>query len=112
MDTLGIINKKGRKKQILKEAAKIFSKKGYWKTDIDSIAQKLQLGKGTIYRYFENKEDIFISLLDAILDQLIETLKKQSEKHEDFFEKIYQWVYIYMEFFEKNYVYFKEILYA
>ncbi|MCL5408758.1 MAG: TetR/AcrR family transcriptional regulator [Candidatus Omnitrophica bacterium] len=98
-----------KKEQILKEAAKIFSKKGYWKTDVDSIAQKLQLGKGTIYRYFTSKEDIFISLIDRILDQLIDTLKKEIRKNDDFFKKIDSWVYIYLEFFEKNYIYFNVI---
>ena len=107
MESLKIIRKK---EYILKEAARIFSKKGYWKTDVDSIAQKLQLGKGTIYRYFESKEDIFISLVGNILDQLIDALKKETGKSKSLSEKIEIWVYKYLEFFEKNSIYFKIII--
>jgi AcrR family transcriptional regulator len=53
-----------RKKQILECAKKIFSEKGYYDTQVDDIVKMVHIGKGTIYQYFRNKEDIFLALLE------------------------------------------------
>ena len=54
-----------RKKQILNCAKKIFSEKGYYDTQVDDIVEMAQIGKGTIYQYFRNKEDVFLTLLET-----------------------------------------------
>ena len=47
-----------RTKEILDAAYKVFSEKGYHDAGIADIAAELQIGHGTIYRYFKNKADI------------------------------------------------------
>lgn len=54
-----------RKKQILECAKKIFSEKGYYDTQVDDIVKMVHIGKGTIYQYFRNKEDVFRALLEG-----------------------------------------------
>lgn len=44
---------------ILEAAARLFARFGPRKTTIDDIAREAGLGKGTIYLYFDRKEDIF-----------------------------------------------------
>jgi AcrR family transcriptional regulator len=53
-----------RKKQILECAKRIFSEKGFYDTQVDDIVKMVRIGKGTIYQYFRNKEDIFLALLE------------------------------------------------
>ena len=53
-----------RRKQILEIAKKVFAARGYYNTNIEMICKKAGVGRGTIYRYFKNKEDIFAVLLD------------------------------------------------
>ncbi len=53
-----------RRKQIMKAARKLFFKKGFRGTSMDMIASKCQLAKGTLYLYFANKEDLYISLVE------------------------------------------------
>lgn len=53
-----------RKSQILEAAKKLFSKKGYYKTQIADIVESTNIARGTIYNYFKNKDDIFITLLE------------------------------------------------
>ena len=55
-----------KKKQILDAAIELFSKKGFEQTTIDAIANTLNIGKGTIYHYFESKEDLFIECISRL----------------------------------------------
>lgn len=53
-----------RKKLILDSAKKLFSRGGYYQTQISDIIRDAGIARGTIYQYFSNKEDIFITLLE------------------------------------------------
>lgn len=55
--------KQERREMILEAAKKRFQRFGYSKTTMDEIAGDAGISKGTIYLYFENKEDIFNELL-------------------------------------------------
>lgn len=55
--------------EILAAARDLFSRKGYFNTTLDEIAQYAQFGKGTIYNYFPSKEDLFCGILNDLLDQ-------------------------------------------
>ena len=52
-----------RKSQILDCSRKFFANKGYYETHVEDVIKEAKVGKGTFYRYFKNKEDLFISLL-------------------------------------------------
>lgn len=58
-----------RKKQILDISTKMFSEKGYHETHVELIIKTAKVGKGTFYRYFKNKEDLFVSVLQHFLDK-------------------------------------------
>lgn len=53
-----VVDKKEKKDQIIGSAVKVFAKKGFAKTTINDIANAAGIGKGTIYEYFSNKEEI------------------------------------------------------
>jgi AcrR family transcriptional regulator len=53
-----------RKKAILDCAKKLFSKQGYYETHISHIIQEAKIARGTVYQYFDNKDDIFITLVE------------------------------------------------
>lgn len=56
-------NQTDKKQQIVKGAEALFDKFGYIKTSLEDIAKEARLGKGTIYYYFESKEDIFLEVV-------------------------------------------------
>lgn len=58
--------KQVKREAILKAALDVFAEKGYHAAGIADIAQRLDAGHGTIYRYFKNKLDIFLNLFDTI----------------------------------------------
>ena len=59
-----------RRKQIIDAALSCFAQKGYHSTGIADIAAILGIGHGTFYRYFQNKRDIFSSVLDEVIGRV------------------------------------------
>ncbi|MEO7110756.1 MAG: TetR family transcriptional regulator [Polyangiaceae bacterium] len=55
-------------KSILAAAAKLFPKKGFDGTQIPDIAHAADVSVGIVYRYFEDKREIFLEMLEAHLD--------------------------------------------
>jgi len=91
-----------RKNQILDVASLIFSKEGFAKANTDEIAKRANLGKGTIYRYFKNKKELFLSVVDRGLDKLKDAILIEVEKTDDPLKKIENAIKAYLSFFEKN----------
>ncbi|WP_409291750.1 TetR/AcrR family transcriptional regulator [Peribacillus sp. SCS-37] len=65
-----------RKQLILEAAAKSFSLFGYKATTMDQVAKIADVGKGTIYTFFRNKEELF----REIVERLIEEMKREADK--------------------------------
>lgn len=53
---------------ILKAAARVFPKKGFEGTQIPDIARVAEVSVGIVYRYFDDKREIFLEMLEAHLD--------------------------------------------
>ena len=53
-----------RQEEILEKAILLFAAHGYADTDTQFLADQLQVGKGTLYRYFRSKEDLFLAAVD------------------------------------------------
>lgn len=63
--------KEAKRETILAAAREVFAEKGFHAAGIADIAMRLDVGHGTIYRYFKNKLDIFLTLYDAINADLL-----------------------------------------
>lgn len=67
-----------KRNDILNAALLCFARKGYYETRMDDIVAESGLSKGSIYRYFKSKEELFLSLQDrhlkAMKDNLIDAL--------------------------------------
>ena len=63
---------KAEKKQrdILKNALNVFAKEGYRNTDVQVIADLAGVGKGTVYRHFGNKEQLFLATAKDCVERL------------------------------------------
>ncbi len=64
------MNPEYRRKQIMEVAKKVFASYGYHKTNIEMICKKAGTSRGTIYRYFKNKEAIFIDILNESAEEM------------------------------------------
>lgn len=65
---------KEREETIIQAAFSLFADHGIESVTIDMIAEKASIGKGTIYKHFSSKNDIFATLIikngNALLEQL------------------------------------------
>ncbi|MBI2922958.1 MAG: TetR/AcrR family transcriptional regulator [Planctomycetes bacterium] len=53
-----------RCEEILAEASRLFAARGFPGTDLQKVADRLGVGKGTVYRYFPTKEALFLAAVD------------------------------------------------
>ena len=60
-----------RRIEILKSAAAAFRRRGYHGASVDEIASSLDMTKGNLYYYFQNKEEILFACHDYSLDELL-----------------------------------------
>ncbi|GHO69800.1 TetR family transcriptional regulator [Ktedonobacter sp. SOSP1-52] len=54
------------RRHIIRQAASEFARLGFDQANINMIAEQAGIGKGTIYLYFENKRELFLSMLRYI----------------------------------------------
>jgi AcrR family transcriptional regulator len=59
-----------KEETILEAAARVFSGRPFHEVLIDEVATAAGVGKGTIYRYFETKEDLYFAALLYSFDEL------------------------------------------
>ena len=77
---MGVAERKAREKEarreaILEAARDCFFTDGFEATTISQIADKVELSTGTLYLYFKNKEEIYVSILEEGLDILYDLMK-------------------------------------
>lgn len=86
---------------ILDAAARIFAERGFGNTDVQVVADQLGLGKGTIYRYFPTKRELFLAAVDRGMRQLRERVDAYIRLH-DPLQRVVQGIHAYLKFFEEN----------
>lgn len=68
-----------RRQMLLDRAKKLFSKRGYYQTQISDIIKKPKIARSTLYQYFKNKDDIFTTLLQTAYDEWQATIANEME---------------------------------
>lgn len=91
-----------RTDEILDVAAKVFATHGYQHTEMQLVADEAEVGKGTLYRYFENKEALFLAAVDRGMQLLNTTVKKSHVDIADPLEAMMHGITAYLSFFKVN----------
>jgi len=60
--------KKKSEEKIKKAAKEIFLSKSYSETTMEEIAEKAEIGVGTLYNYFKSKDEIYIAIMSEEFD--------------------------------------------
>jgi AcrR family transcriptional regulator len=88
--------------RILDAAFEVFTEKGFHVATVDEIAERAGVGKGTLYRYFSNKEALFNELVRLRLEELEERAQAVLDGNDDVLEMIVKYLRTYFEFFDRN----------
>ena len=68
-----------KKQTILKQAAKLFAKKGYTEATLEEIAAGLKLNRASLYHYVKSKDELLYKILMEALNHADEALEKVLE---------------------------------
>lgn len=91
-----------RRGEIFAAAERVFAQKGYHSATMDEIARQAELAKGTIYLYFENKRDLFYTLVDEKINSLMRLVQSEVEREAQSIEQLKRLVKAQLEFFQNN----------
>ena len=61
-----------RRNRIIRAAEKVVFAKGYQAATMDDVATEAELGKGTLYLYFKNKEELILALLVRLRMRMVD----------------------------------------
>lgn len=90
-----------RRNIIIEAAEKFFLNQGYDNTSMDEIAHASEFSKGTLYNYFNSKEDLYLAIAKKAYEILIELTKNFTQNEEPGMRQIKQIGYAYYEFTKK-----------
>ena len=91
-----------RRAEILDAATVVFSKHGFAAADVQEIADTTGVGKGTVYRYFSNKEDLFLAAVDQGMRNLKKAVDAAVATAKQPLERIAEGVRAYLTFFDEH----------
>jgi AcrR family transcriptional regulator len=95
-------DKKSKRQKILEAAYVVFSQKGFHKATVDDIIALADTGKGTVYNYFTNKEQLFFTLLEERGQACREKVGQIVASSAEPLQKIEQLVRVQLQFFAEN----------
>lgn len=87
-----------RRLEIVKSATKSFSLYGYKATTMDQVARLANVGKGTIYTFFSNKEELFDEVIDQLLADVLSAANEALSADNSFQDNLHNALYKMLEF--------------
>ena len=94
--------RENRTEQILEAAARLFAKHGYADADTQLLADELGVGKGTLYRYFPSKRELFLATADRVMRRLRAEIDGRIKDVADPLDRIAVAIRTFLEFFAAN----------
>lgn len=91
-----------RRAEILQHAEKIFSVKGYHNVTMAEIAGASGFSTGSLYQFFDGKENLYTSMIGEKLDLMYTEIRKKTEEAANIIDKIDTLVDVQLQFMEKN----------
>jgi AcrR family transcriptional regulator len=70
------MGKRDRRKDIMQAAEDLFTSRRFHEITMDDVSHKAGVGKGTIYRYFQDKDDLFSQTAMHGFDELCDLLER------------------------------------
>jgi AcrR family transcriptional regulator len=91
-----------RREEILHTATELFAVHGFSDAITQVLADRLQVGKGTIYRHFPSKRELFLAAADRVMVKLNDRIEASIAGVEDGLVRIVNGITAYLGFFAEN----------
>lgn len=91
-----------KRQSIIDAATQSFSRFGYKATTMEQVAKAANVGKGTIYTFFENKEELFDDIISSLIREMREAAEAVMHDQASFKENVHRSIYRLLEFRKKH----------
>ena len=91
-----------RREEILDAATELFAEHGYSDAVTQALAERLQVGKGTLYRHFPSKRDLFLAAADRVMRRMREQVDACVVGIDDPLERTVQGIRSFLAFFAEH----------
>ncbi|HOF17706.1 MAG TPA: TetR/AcrR family transcriptional regulator [Phycisphaerae bacterium] len=91
-----------KRQQIMQAAERLFTSRRFHEITLDDVARTAKVGKGTIYRHFRDKDDLFFQTATSGFDELCELLRRQVPAGASFFDQLTEACMQISRFFEQR----------
>lgn len=88
--------------KMLEAAARLFGSQRFHEVRMEDVAARAGVGKGTIYRYFEDKDELYLAMLDRAAHQINERITAGVDQAGTPIEKLEAFVAVVMGFFNEQ----------
>ncbi|MBC8366707.1 TetR/AcrR family transcriptional regulator [bacterium] len=88
MDTAECVDLNNKRERILNAAIKAFSSQGFYRTRITDIARAAKVADGTVYLYFESKEQLLAAIFNESMKSFMDMGRKEVLEVEDVEERL------------------------
>jgi len=88
--------------KMLDAAGRLFGAQRFHEVRMEDIAAEAEVGKGTIYRYFTDKEELFVALLERSSRQLVTLLEEEKKKGGSARVRLHAYIRALLEFFDER----------
>jgi TetR/AcrR family fatty acid metabolism transcriptional regulator len=87
---------------MLEAAGRLFGARRFHEVRMEDIAAEAEVSKGTLYRYFDDKEELYLALLRRATDQLVELLEERLDRLHDPRARLVELVSTNLEYFDTH----------
>ena len=94
--------------RILSAACRLFAENNFHNVSMEEVSVSAGVGKGTLYNYFQSKDDLYFSILKARLEKLLSVLEKAYSSRDDFTRNLRSLI-LHLYSFMSKYHYFRQI---
>jgi AcrR family transcriptional regulator len=91
-----------RRAEILDVAARVFAAHGFANTQVQTIANHVGVGNGTVYRYFPTKDQLFLAAVERGLQELTAEMDRVLDSPRDPLELLVEAIRTYLVFFHRR----------
>lgn len=105
------VQEASKEARILAAAEQVFSRKGYTKATLDEIIKIADIGKGTVYKYYKNKDFLFYTLIIGKHKLLLEEISKQCSSDLKFQKRLENFFTVVMKFILQNNVLWQVLIF-
>lgn len=89
-------------RRIIEAALKVFAKNGFYNSKVSEIARAAGVADGTIYLYFQNKDDILISLFEEEMQRVLDQVHVAIGQEADPAKKLERFAIAHLSLVEQN----------